>query len=586
MLLMATLFLTALGGASAKCRCTPRDACWPSTATWSSLNSTVNGKLIANHPIAQPCYQGDEYDAALCDDITANWPNEWFREASPIGYSYPLVETCAPMNSSFPPVCDLGTAPVYTINATSEDDVVAGIRFAKENNVRLVIKNTGHDIVGRSQGYGSLSIWIKHIKDGICFQEHYVSSVSCQSNWTGSALAVGGGYVWDEVYAEAAKHGVIAVGGSDKSVGVIGGYLQGGGHGAVSHDFGLATDQVLEYRVILASGETVTANACESSDLFMALRGGGGGTYGVVVSATIKAHPTRPVLMHSLEITPVGDNASNFRNAIAGMVSRFPNLADGGIVGNALMTENAYTHKFSKLLSANATHSDITAGKTTVQKEVLDYLAPLNGTALNIVSTFTQFPNWQAYFDGSGTHLNDAGTSAILLSRFFDKASLISQQKNLSNLMTTLFTSPPSQAKPTATVLELLLIGGGKVLDPAPLTAVNPAWRKTYLLMEVVETWSGSYGFQGRDEVFNDATNRKLKAMKGLTPGMGTYLNEADRNDREYKKDWYGDMYEWLNLVKRKYDPENVFWCHRCVGSEGWMEVLGGGGFGPLCEVE
>jgi hypothetical protein len=59
--------------------------------------------------------------------------------------------TCPPINASVAayPLCQLGAVPVYTINATKANDVSSGIKFAKENNLRLVIKNTGHDIVQR-----------------------------------------------------------------------------------------------------------------------------------------------------------------------------------------------------------------------------------------------------------------------------------------------------------------------------------------------------------------------------------------------------------------------------------------------------
>lgn len=68
----------------------------------------------------------------------------------------------------------------------------------------------------RSQGYGSLSIWIKSIQDGLHYHDRYVpGNGSCPSNWTGSAITVGGGYVWQDVYDFAATHGVIAVGGAD-----------------------------------------------------------------------------------------------------------------------------------------------------------------------------------------------------------------------------------------------------------------------------------------------------------------------------------------------------------------------------------
>jgi hypothetical protein len=68
----------------------------------------------------------------------------------------------------------------------------------------------------RSTGYGSLQVWIRHLRQGITFQKIYVASDKCsKSGWTGSAFKVAGGYVWGEVYSEAAKNNVVVVGGGD-----------------------------------------------------------------------------------------------------------------------------------------------------------------------------------------------------------------------------------------------------------------------------------------------------------------------------------------------------------------------------------
>jgi FAD/FMN-containing dehydrogenase len=71
-------------------------------------------------------------------------------------------------------------------------------------------------------------------------------------------------------------------------VSVAGGWAQGGGHSYLSGEYGLGADMVLEYKVIDAKGDLVVANAVTNQDLFWALRGGGGGTFGVVVEATFK----------------------------------------------------------------------------------------------------------------------------------------------------------------------------------------------------------------------------------------------------------------------------------------------------------
>jgi FAD/FMN-containing dehydrogenase len=83
--------------------------------------------------------------------------------------------------------------------------------------------------------------------------------------------------------------------GSDESVGAVGGWLQGGGHGALANTLGLGADRVLQFRVVTPDGVLRVANACQHEDLFFALRGGGGGTFGVVLDATVRVAPRLPL---------------------------------------------------------------------------------------------------------------------------------------------------------------------------------------------------------------------------------------------------------------------------------------------------
>jgi FAD/FMN-containing dehydrogenase len=76
------------------------------------------------------------------------------------------------------------------------------------------------------------------------------------------------------------------------TVKLAGGFAQGGGHAPFSSKYGLAADNILEYKVVTADGRLVVANSQTNTDLFLALRGGGGGTFGVVVEATMNAWPT------------------------------------------------------------------------------------------------------------------------------------------------------------------------------------------------------------------------------------------------------------------------------------------------------
>lgn len=174
----------------------------------------MSGKLHLETPLAEPCYPGSAYNEEACASIDANLKDQVFIEQTTIGLSYP-TESCPPVNALaglITGTCSLGDQPVYTVNATEVDDVVKTIKYARQKNIRLVVRNTGHDILRRSTGYGSLQIWIHYLKTGISFQSTYAGSCT-KSGWTGSAVSIGGGYTWEDVYPLAAANNVVVVGG-------------------------------------------------------------------------------------------------------------------------------------------------------------------------------------------------------------------------------------------------------------------------------------------------------------------------------------------------------------------------------------
>jgi FAD/FMN-containing dehydrogenase len=94
----------------------------------------------------------------------------------------------------------------------------------------------------------------------------------CRQAIDGTAVTVGGGQQMFDVYSFLDTLNQTAVGGSSKSVSV-GGYLTGGGHSLLSSRYGLGTDQVLEMEIVTPMGDIVTANECQNTDLFWAMRG-------------------------------------------------------------------------------------------------------------------------------------------------------------------------------------------------------------------------------------------------------------------------------------------------------------------------
>ncbi|KAL5041764.1 hypothetical protein BDW71DRAFT_201098 [Aspergillus fruticulosus] len=586
-LLLLLLAISSLRPTSAlwqRCRCTPAHNCWEEI-DWSALNVTVSGKLIRNSPPAVSCYPGPEYNKDGCAHVGSQWSNTTFQSEQPIGYCYPIDNNCPVTNLTWRGECSLGPSPVYTINATEPDELAAGISFARANNVRLVIRNTGHDLLGKSAGYGSLQIWMRYLRKGILFQPTFKPSIPCaECNWTEAAFTVSGGYVWDEVYEEAFARGLIVVGGGDPTVSVIGGYIQGGGHSPATHDFGLASDQVLEAQVILADGSIVLANPCINSDLFTALRGGGGGTYGVVISITIKAHPSRPVVAHTLVIVPTStSNLNPLLDAITDIYTFYPTLSDAGFSGYGSWSVNGpsiahanssagYRHAFAAL------DKPLASAKSALQP-VLDILSA--DSSIDIFVSWFEFPSYAAYYRAmSGVHQETGVPETALASRMFDRRALTSDRKHLREMIGIL-----AGTTLESTMNQVLLVGGGKVLEEPEYSGVNPAWRKTFLVHIVARGWPENSGPLVARKVKADITYNKYYAMRQLTPTMGGYLNEADRNNPWWEEDLYGTTnYNRLLQIKNKYDPEGVFYCPQCVGSRSWyQQALLRKEYGPLC---
>ena len=115
----------------------------------------------------------------------------------------------------------------------------------------------------------SLSIWTHHIR-GLKYHDTFQPQGS-NSEYS-SALTIAAGHQMRDIYAKAAQHGRIIVGGMDPNVG-IGGYITGGGHSPISGQHGLAADQVLEMKVVTPNGDLVVANEATRTDLFWAMRG-------------------------------------------------------------------------------------------------------------------------------------------------------------------------------------------------------------------------------------------------------------------------------------------------------------------------
>lgn len=320
------------------CRCFPRDPCWPTASEWNEFNRTLGGKLIATIPIASVCHHGqfENYDAQKCAELRSNWyfPEIHIETSSSIMAPFFANQSCEPFLPESAQ-CVIGTYIRFAVNASEASDFQKTIAFTKKRNIRLTIRNTGHDYYGKSTGAGAVGIWTHNMKDiqVLDYKTPY---------YTGKALKMGAGVQVFEATQVAHADGLVVVGGNCPTVGLAGGYTQGGGHGPLASKFGLAADQVLEWEVVTGTGELLTASPSQNSDLYWALSGGGGATYGVVLSLTSKAYPDQRTAGANLAFTNEGVSQDTFYDAVETFIANLPPLVDAGAVSYWLLTNTFF----------------------------------------------------------------------------------------------------------------------------------------------------------------------------------------------------------------------------------------------------
>lgn len=162
---------------------------------------------------------------------------------------------------------------MYVVSAKTVRHVQLAVNFARNNNIRLVIKNSGHDFNGRSIGGHSLSIWTHNLK-GMAYEADYTSPTG---EYTGRAVKYSAGTQAYEGSSLMSQKNMTMIVAGGSTVGIAGGFLQGGGHSSFTSYYGLAADNVLAMTAVTADGRIVEMHDGLNENLFWAFRGGGGG---------------------------------------------------------------------------------------------------------------------------------------------------------------------------------------------------------------------------------------------------------------------------------------------------------------------
>ncbi|KAK4235745.1 hypothetical protein C8A03DRAFT_17560 [Achaetomium macrosporum] len=562
----ASLSPTEATARSPQCKAFPGDPSWPSEDEWSRLNKTLGGALLKPLPPASVCYStSPNFNAEACRFLVNNGSRTTFYLDDPVTIltQWPQGNTCL-LSPNPAGNCTQGGFPAYVVNATTVKHVQAAVNFARNKNIRLVIKNTGHDSVGRSTGAGSLSVWTHYLK-GFEFLPEYSQP---GGNYHGPAARVGAGLqVW-EAFAHAERHNVTLVGASCLTVGSYGGWITGGGHSPLSSKLGLGVDQVLELRVVTADGRYVTADPQTNRDLFFAMRGGGGSTYGIVISAIAKAHPPINLTIASFSFalgntsstTPgpsvtVADVDTFWKGFNAVYAFGIPTVDAGGYLWTTARPAGSGRYQ----MQVQVQMPGLTPAAATA------FVQPLIDTLNNLgIPVGITTPTTQVYSSQTGSHGGAPG-NGYFASRLFPRAVFEN---------TTLFAAVMTAARATVEAgytfhgLNMApTVQAGGYAAPAGL---NPVWRDTAMHADVFANVNMGSVTPAEAAAAQRRLNGYMDAIRMATPGGGAYFNECDVLEPDWQTSFFGSNYDRLVRIKRNWDPWHVFWAPTTPGSEAW----------------
>jgi FAD/FMN-containing dehydrogenase len=579
----------------------PTRAEWPSQAAWKRLSDAVGGNLV---PVPFPLsLLRDDPNGTAAKHLLKDLRNPYY-----IGDQPGLTQTLGWVDA-------WATKPsVYAVAARSSADIVAAVNFARENNVRLVVKGGGHSYQGTSNAPDSLLIWTRHMHD-ILMHDAFVPHGCERTMQPQPAVTLGAGTIWMQAYqAVTTQGGKYVQGGGCTTVGVAG-LVQSGGFGSNSKRYGTAAASLLQAEVVTADGTTRIANPCTNPDLFWALKGGGGGTFGVVSNLTLRLHDL-PQLFGSANFTINATSDDAFRRLIREFLGfysehlfnehwgeqvriRPDNALEMAMVSQGIGTDDAkktwqpfldwvkrspksYSIKPGMAIATwpaqrmwdvqwwNEHWPELAFPKSNVFIGLFDHL--LAHVAQPVLS-FDDRPGAapsNAWWKGDGGQVGWFiwGYESLWLPAALLDAD--SQQRFADALFA------GSRYAGVSLHLNKGLAGASpEVIAAAKDTAMNPAVLSAFALAIAADGQGPAYpgiagfepsvagGRQARDRI--GACIDQLRAVAGVT---GAYVSESNYFEKDFQQAYWGSNYPRLAQIKRKYDPDGLFTVHNGVGAE------------------
>ncbi|MEJ8848421.1 FAD-binding oxidoreductase [Variovorax rhizosphaerae] len=560
-------------------RVRPGDPGWPSDVSWQQLNQQVGGALIkVESPIAA-CVEAPT--SAACAQLFKSLRNPYF-----IGDDVALTQHLGWVDAW------TSKPSAYAVAARNASDVAAAVHFARRNNLRLVVKGGGHSYQGTSNAADSLLVWTRRMNE-IRLHDGFVAAGCGGHVAPQRAVSVGAGAVWAQVYdAVTTQRGAYVQGGGCTTVGVAG-LVQSGGFGSFSKAFGTAAANLLEAEVVTADGQVRVANACTNPELFWGLKGGGGGSLGVITRLTLRVHEL-PEKFGAVDMSIKAASPEAFRRLIGLFIDfygkRLMNphwgeqvrLQTNNIMRVSMLCQGldrgAAQHAWQPFLEAvSAAPGDFRfeSSPVIVSMTARDYWVPTTlKRALGLVKVDDRpgAPISNMYWPGDQLTVGE-------FVHGFDSAWLpaaLLRDDQREALSDALFAS--SRQWWISLYFNKGLAGGSaEAIDAAKDTATSPAVLDAFALAiigaEEQPAYPGIAGHEpdlARGRRAAQGIARAVAELRKVAPNGGAYVAESNYFEPDWQRAYWGTNYPRLQAAKTQFDPEGLFFVHNGVGSEDW----------------
>ena len=400
--------------------------------------------------------------------------------------------------------------PALIVQCASALDVIAAVKFATLNNLVISVRGGGHNITGNAV-----------CDDGVMIDLSTMKRI--QVDPVRQTATAETGATWADFDKATQAFGLATTGGVVSTTGIAGLTL-GGGVGWLVGRFGLSCDNLMSAEVVTAEGELVVANDVENQDLFWGLKGGGG-NFGIVTSLTYQLHPVSTVL-GGMILHPM-DHARQVLQFYRDFIKTAPDEL-------TLYSAFIHTPDGMQVCGYVGCYSGDMPNGESVLKPLREFGSPLadlmQEQPYQQIQSMLEapFPHGNRYYWKSG-YLESLSDEAI--------DTVISFARTV--------TSPIS-----AIILEFY--GGAANREPA--TGAAFPHRKEQIDLVIISNWVNPE----EDEKHVEWTRAFWNGMQPYS-SKRVYVNALGIEGEERVREAYGENYDRLLALKKKYDPRNVF---------------------------